>query len=287
VTLLGPNEIRELADRLDIRPTKQLGQNFVHDPNTIRRIVKYADLQPDDVVLEIGPGLGSLTLGLLEAAPHVTVIEIDPRLAAELPNTVEAFAPDKADALSVVVADALAVRELPDPQPTALVANLPYNISVPVVLGFLQHFPTIARVLVMVQLEVADRLAARPGSKVYGSPSAKLAWYGPAKRVGTVPRNVFWPVPNVESGLVQFGRTDDSAREGEPSRAEVFAVIDGAFAQRRKMLRSALSSWAGSSAEAEALLRQAGVDPTARGETLDIDAFVRIARARRERDAGA
>jgi 16S rRNA (adenine1518-N6/adenine1519-N6)-dimethyltransferase len=273
-TLLGPVEVRELADRLGIRPTKTLGQNFVHDPNTIRRIVRDAALTADDRVLEVGPGLGSLTLGLLAEAGQVTAVEIDERLAAELPVTVLRQAPELAEKLQVIRADALCVRELPGQPPTALVANLPYNIAVPVLLNLLAAFPSIRQGLVLVQLEVADRLAAPPGSKVYGVPSAKLAWYGPARRVGVVPRSVFWPVPNVESGLVRFSR-------GEPpqgvSRERVFAVIDRAFAQRRKMLRSVLASVAGSSALAERVLIEAGVDPTARGETLDVQAFARIA----------
>ncbi|MCW2540894.1 MAG: dimethyladenosine transferase [Frankiales bacterium] len=278
--LLGPVEVRELAARLEIRPTKTLGQNFVHDPNTIRRIVREAQLAPDDVVLEVGPGLGSLTLGLLGAGHRVVAVEIDPRLATELPVTVASLAPALAGHLEVVTADALTVTDLPR-VPTALVANLPYNISVPVLLSLLAAFPSIQRGLVLVQLEVADRLAAAPGSKVYGIPSVKLAYYGPARRVGVVPRNVFWPVPNVESGLVRFQR--DSASPGEPGeqRHELFAVIDAAFAQRRKTLRSALAGWAGSAAAAETVLRAAGVDPQARGETIDVTGFRAIAAARR------
>lgn len=275
--LLGPAQVRELAQRLDVRPTKQLGQNFVHDPNTIRRIVRDAELSPTESVLEIGPGLGSLTLGLLAASGRLSAVEIDARLAAELPITVARYTPELADRLTVVQADALSVTALPDPQPTALVANLPYNISVPVLLNLLAAFPSITHGLVLVQLEVADRLAAPPGSKVYGVPSAKLAWYGPAQRIGVVPRSVFWPVPNVESGLVRFTRTSPPATSA--SRQAVFAVIDAAFAQRRKMLRSALAGLAGSSAAASAMLERAGVDPTARGETVDVAAFARIAEA--------
>ncbi len=282
--LLGPIQIRELAGRLGIRPTKTLGQNFVHDPNTIRRIVRAAELSPDEAVLEVGPGLGSLSLGLLAASSQLTAVEIDPRLAAELPATVRQFAPELAGRLRVIEADALSLTALPDPQPTALVANLPYNVSVPVLLTLLAALPSIRHGLVLVQLEVADRLAAPPGSKVYGAPSAKLAWYGPAVRVGVVPRSVFWPVPNVESGLVRFSRGEPPA--GSASRREVFAVIDAAFAQRRKMLRSALAGWAGSAAAAEAALRAAGVDPTARGETLPVAAFARIAAARAELTGG-
>jgi 16S rRNA (adenine1518-N6/adenine1519-N6)-dimethyltransferase len=250
----------------------------VHDPNTIRRIVRAAELGPDEAVLEVGPGLGSLSLALLAASAQLTAVEIDPRLAAELPATVIRFAPELADRLRVVEADALNVTALPDPQPTALVANLPYNVAVPVLLTLLAALPTIRHGLVLVQLEVADRLAAAPGSKVYGVPSAKLAWYGPAVRAGVVPRSVFWPVPNVDSGLVRFSR--GAPPPGDAGRDEVFAVIDAAFAQRRKMLRSALAGWAGSPAAAEALLVKAGVDPTARGETLPVTAFARIAEAR-------
>jgi 16S rRNA (adenine1518-N6/adenine1519-N6)-dimethyltransferase len=279
--LLGPVEIRELAERLGVRPTKTLGQNFVHDQNSIRRIVRDADLRPDETVLEVGPGLGSLTLGLLAVSGHLTAVEIDPRLASELPKTVSRTAPGLAHRLTVIEADALTVLNLPDPQPTALVANLPYNVSVPVLLHLMATFPSIAHGLVLVQLEVADRLAAPPGSKVYGVPSAKLAWYGPAKRIGIVPRSVFWPIPKVESGLVRFARADTAGRP-DVQREDVFAVIDAAFAQRRKMLRSALSGWAGSTAAAEWILTAAGVNPTARGETLDIERFIRIAHAHRE-----
>jgi 16S rRNA (adenine1518-N6/adenine1519-N6)-dimethyltransferase len=272
--LLGPAEVRGLADRLGIRPTKTLGQNFVHDRNTIRRIVRDAELAAGETVLEVGPGLGSLTLGLLSSGAAVTAVEIDPRLAAELPVTVRQRAPELADRLTVLRTDAISVRELPGPPPTALVANLPYNVAVPVLLNLLAAFESIRHGLVLVQLEVADRLAAGPGSRVYGAPSAKLAWYGPARRIGVVGRSVFWPVPNVESGLVRFTREQPPAGA---DRDRVFTVIDAAFAQRRKMLRSALASLFGSAAAAEAALLRAGVAPTVRGETLDVRAFTRIA----------
>ena len=272
--LLGPAEVRGLAARLGIRPTKTLGQNFVHDPNTIRRIVRDAQLTAGESVLEVGPGLGSLTLGLLAVGTVVTAVEIDPRLAAELPVTVGRQAPEAAERLNVLHADALSIRELPGPPPTAVVANLPYNVAVPVLLTLLATFESIRHGLVLVQLEVADRLAAAPGSRVYGAPSAKLAWYGPARRIGVVSRAVFWPVPNVESGLVRFSRESPPA---EVDRDRVFAVIDAAFAQRRKMLRSALAGLYGSAAAAEAALDRAGVAATARGETLDVRAFARIA----------
>ena len=274
--LLGPAEIRALADRLGIRPTKTLGQNFLHDANTIRRIVRAAELRPGERVLEVGPGLGSLTLGLLAEAHPVVAVEIDPELAAALPETVGARIPD-AD-LQIETADALRLTAVSGPPPTALVANLPYNVAVPVVLHLLETFPTLSRGLVLVQAEVADRLAAPPGSRTYGIPSVKTAWYATASRAGAVPRTVFWPVPNVDSGLVRLVRHPPPPVD--VPRTEVFAVIDAAFAQRRKMLRSALAGWAGSSAAAERVLRDAGVDPAARGETLDVAAFARIAASR-------
>jgi 16S rRNA (adenine1518-N6/adenine1519-N6)-dimethyltransferase len=257
-----------------VRPTKTLGQNFLHDANTIRRIVRTAELVPDDTVLEVGPGLGSLTLGLLEAGHAVTAIEIDPALALELPATVSARLPSAS--LAVVTGDALRVAV--SGAPTALVANLPYNVAVPVVLHLLETVPSLLRVLVLVQAEVAERLAAPPGSKIYGVPSVKAAWYASAVRAGTVPRTVFWPVPNVDSALVRLVRRPPP--ETSASRPEVFAVIDAAFAQRRKMLRPALAGWAGSASAAEAALRAAGIDPTARGETLDVTAFARLAEHR-------
>jgi len=278
VELLGAGAIRELATRLGVRPTKTWGQNFVVDANTVRRIVRIAQVGPGDPVVEVGPGLGSLTLALLDAGACVTVVEVDPVLAAALPATVAAHAPGHTAYLRVVAGDALAVAQLPDPQPRALVANLPYNISVPVVLSFLESFPSLERVLVMVQLEVAERLAAGPGSKAYGVPSVKAAWYAAARLAGQVPRGVFWPVPNVDSGLVELVRRDPPSTTA--SRAEVFAVVDAAFAQRRKTLRAALAGWAGGAAAAETILRAAGVDPQARGEALGVEAFAAIAAAR-------
>jgi len=276
--LLGAGQIRDLAGRLGLRPTKKWGQNFVIDANTVRRIVRLADLDPSDVVVEIGPGLGSLTLALLAQVATVVAVEVDPNLARALPETVAALAPACSDRLTVLLADALTVRTLPDPQPTALVANLPYNISVPVVLSFLEALPTLRRALVMVQLEVAQRLAAPPGSKTYGIPSLKAAWYAEVNLTGTVSRTVFWPAPNVDSGLVTLIRREPPRTPA--SRREVFACIDAAFAQRRKTLRAALAGWAGSAADAETTLRAAGVDPRNRGEQLDIHAFAAIAAAR-------
>ncbi|MDF2093684.1 16S rRNA (adenine(1518)-N(6)/adenine(1519)-N(6))-dimethyltransferase RsmA [Knoellia sp. 3-2P3] len=275
---LGAAQIRELAAGLGLRPTKQWGQNFVVDANTVKRIVRLAGVGAADSVVEVGPGLGSLTLALLPEAGHVTAVEVDPALAGALPSTVRRLAPAYADRLTLVHADALKVRELPDPQPTALVANLPYNVSVPVVLGFLEAFPTLERVLVMVQLEVAERLAAAPGSKVYGVPSLKAAWYTDVRLAGTVSRNVFWPVPNVDSGLVAMTRREPPSTAAP--REDVFACIDAAFAQRRKTLRAALAGWAGSPARAEELLRAAGIDPRTRGEQLGIEEFASIAAAR-------
>jgi 16S rRNA (adenine1518-N6/adenine1519-N6)-dimethyltransferase len=280
VGLLGPAEIRDLSRQLGLRPTKTLGQNFVHDPNTIRRIVRAAQLGPDDVVLEVGPGLGSLTLGLLAAGTRVVAVEVDPRLAAALPATVGRRASGVADRLTVLTRDALRLDAVPEPAPTALVANLPYNVAVPVVLHLLDLLAGVRHGLVLVQAEVADRLAASPGTKAYGGPSVKTAWYARADRAGAVPRSVFWPVPNVDSGLVRLIRHDPPPLAGGVSRADVFAVVDAAFAQRRKMLRSALAGWAGSPAAAEDVLARAGVDPRARGETLDVAAFARIASVR-------
>lgn len=272
--LLDPASIRRLAAELDLRPTKQRGQNFVHDPNTVRRIVALSGVTADDQVLEIGPGLGSLTLGLLETGAAVTAIEIEDRLAERLERTTrERMGDEVAARLQVVNADALDVSELPGRQPTAVVANLPYNVSVPVLLRLLELFDGWDRGLVMVQLEVADRLVAAPGSKIYGVPSAKMAWYAEAVRVGTVGPAVFWPVPNVDSGLVRITRREPPAGD----RAKTFTVIDAAFAQRRKMLRSALAKLFGSSAAASAALEAAGVSPEARGETLSVEQFAQVA----------
>jgi len=278
VTLLGPAEIRDLAEQLDLQPTKKLGQNFVVDANTVRRIVRIAGVEPADEVLEVGPGIGSLTLGLLEAGARVTAVEIDPRLATQLPLTVAELAPDATERLTVITADAMKVADLPG-APTRLVANLPYNVSVPVLLHLLQTVPSLQTALVMVQAEVGQRIAAGPGSKVYGSPSVKAAWYGSWSTAGQVSRQVFWPVPNVDSILVSFARAD-SLPGSEDERAEVFALVDGAFGQRRKMLRQALAEQLGGSAAASTRLEAAGVDPTLRGEQLSMPDFLAIARAR-------
>lgn len=297
--LLGPAEIRTLAERAGIRPTKTLGQNFVLDGGTVRKIVRQAAVVPGERVVEVGPGLGSLTLGLLDAGADVVAVEIDPVLAGLLPETVRRHvpganvevldldgSPDRhpgegtaaapgSPALTVVHGDALDVRDLPGRPPTALVANLPYNVSVPVLLTFLERFPTLERVLVMVQAEVADRLAAPPGSRTYGVPSAKVAWYASARRTATISRSVFWPVPNVDSALVRMDRR--TPPDTTATREEAFAVVDAAFEQRRKMLRSALASVAGGSDAATRAIVAAGVDPQARGEALDITALARIA----------
>ena len=288
VRLLGAGDIRRIAGRLGIRPTKKLGQNFVVEQGSVRQIAALAEVRLGDVILEVGPGIGSLTLALLEAiteaaGPVSTIparlvaVEIDPVLAGELPRTIAERAPDVADQVTVLTADALAVgeKELGAPWPTVLAANLPYNVAVPVVLRLLAALPSLRRGVVMVQAEVADRMCAGPGSRVYGVPSAKLAWYADAKLAGTVPRSVFWPVPNVDSKLVAFTRRDPPPTTA--SREQVFAVIDAAFGQRRKTLRAALAAWAGSPAKAEEALRAAGVDPGARGEALTVAEFARIA----------
>jgi len=268
---LDATRIRTLASHLGLRPSKGRGQNFLFDGNTVRRIVGLAEISEADTVLEIGPGLGSLTVGLLHTSARVLAVEIEPALAEQLPITMGELALDKVQNLTVLNQDALRMGPV-DPEPTMLVANLPYNISVPVILHILATFPSITRGLVMVQLEVADRLAAPPGSKVYGVPSAKLAWYAAASRVATVPATVFWPAPNVESGLVRFQRHDPPAGA---DRESTFALIDAAFSQRRKMLRSVLTSKYGP--RARPALEQAGIWPEARGETLSISDFARLA----------
>ncbi|GFZ94776.1 16S rRNA (adenine(1518)-N(6)/adenine(1519)-N(6))-dimethyltransferase RsmA [Nesterenkonia alkaliphila] len=275
--LLTAAHIRDLAEALSIRPTKQWGQNFVIDPNTIRRIVGLAELDGSEHVLEVGPGLGSLTLGLLDEAARVTAVEVDPKLAAQLPETVKQLRPQKLQDLTVLRQDALKIQAGELNEPSVLVANLPYNVAVPVVLHLLQVLPSLTKGLVMVQEEVADRLAAAPGSKIYGVPSVKLAWDTSTRKVGVVGKKVFWPEPRISSGLVRFDRGEPAA--SSVSRQEVFAVIDAAFAQRRKTLRAALSGLAGSGTAAEQALRAAGIDPQARGETLDVHAFARIAAA--------
>ena len=277
-SLLGPAEVRAIAARLGLRPTKTLGQNFVIDPNTVRRIVRVAEVGPDDVVVEVGPGLGSLTLGLLPAAASVVAVEVDPVLAGALAAIVAERAPSYASRLTVVTADALRVEDLPGPPPTTLVANLPYNVAVPVLLTMLERFPSLRRVLVMVQSEVAERLAAPPGSRTYGVPSVKAAWYADVRRAGAIGRAVFWPVPGVDSGLVAMNRREPPPTTAD--RREVFAVIDAAFAQRRKTLRAALAQWAGSPAAAEVALRSAGIDPRTRGEALGVADFARLAASR-------
>ena len=300
--LLGPADVRRLASALGVRPTKTLGQNFVHDAGTVRRIVRIAGVQPGDYVLEVGPGLGSLTLALLEAGAHVTAIEIDHTLALNLLDTVGIYLPEAAPRLAVLEADALEIRRSEDlplppslrpeiagvptvsssiaarpPTPTKLVANLPYNVATPVLLTLLEALPDLESVLVMVQAEVADRLAEPPGSRTYGSPTAKAAWYGTTTRAGTISRTVFWPAPNVDSALVRLVRTPPP--ETTAAREDVFRVIDAAFAQRRKTLRAALATWAGSAPLAGEILAAAGIDPSRRGETLTVTEFARIAEA--------
>lgn len=273
--LLDPTRVRRLAAEINLKPSKQRGQNYVVDANTVRRIVAKSGIGPDDVVLEVGPGLGSLTLGLLEAGAQVTAIEIEDSCAELLPKTVADLQPENAEKLRVVNADALTVTELPGPEPTAVVANLPYNVSVPVLIHLFETFDSWTRGLVMVQLEVADRLVAQPGNKVYGVPSAKLAWFAKAARVGTVPPTVFWPVPNVDSGLVSLSRREPPATMA--TRQQVFELVDAAFAQRRKMLRAALAGIFGSSAKASEAIAAAGIEPTIRGEMLNITDFARLA----------
>ena len=275
---LSPSEIRSLADTLGFRPTKRLGQNFVIDANVCRKIVRVAGVKESDVVLEIGPGLGSLTVVLLQAAREVIAVEIDSALSAALESTMAARLPQQSRRLTVINADAMQLESIQDKSPTVLVANLPYNISVPVLLLVLERFHSLRSGLVMVQSEVAERLAARPGDKAYGIPSVKAAWWAKLQKAGSVSRSVFWPVPNVDSGLVAFTRQDPPS--SPVSRQEVFAVVDAAFGTRRKMLRSALANWAGSPSQSEAILNAAGVPPTVRGEELALSDFVAIAAAK-------
>lgn len=280
--LLGPADIRSLAEEIGLRPTKTRGQNFVIDGGTVHRIVRVSGAEADDVVLEVGPGLGSLTLALLPAVASVVAVEVDPVLADTLPRTIAAREPDAARRLTVVHRDALRLTAADvsgwPAAPTALVANLPYNVAVPVLLHLLDLVPTLRRVLVMVQLEVAQRLAAAPGSPAYGVPSVKAAWYGRVRLAGTVGRRVFWPAPRVDSGLVALERGDPPATVA--TRRDVFAVVDAAFSQRRKTLRAALAGWAGSADAAAGALVAAGIDPVARGETLSVAEFARIAEHR-------
>ena len=273
--LLGAAQIRELAALLEVTPTKKLGQNFVIDPNTVSRIANEAHLNNQDVVLEIGPGLGSLTLAMLPQVAKVVAVEIDSRLATQLPITIQKFTPELSERLVVIEADAMQIKELPV-KPTKLVANLPYNISVPVVLYLLEQFPSIQEVLVLVQLEVAQRMAAKPGNKIYGVPSVKLAWYGKAQLVGNIGRNVFWPAPNVDSGLVRITRINEN--ESTELRRKLFKVVDSAFGQRRKTLRSSLGAVFGSGAQVDLALAKAGIDSSLRGEQLDLAAFLAIAK---------
>lgn len=276
---LGAGAIRELAARVGIVPTKKLGQNFVIDPNTVRYIVEQSKIDSQSVVVEVGPGLGSLTLRLLEVAEHVSAIEIDSRLADQLPITVKEKCPELLGKLSVLNRDAMQVQsgEL-TPVPTALIANLPYNVAVPVLLHFLSEFPTLTSVLVMVQKEVADRLCAGPGSRTYGIPSVKIQWFGKAEAAGNIGKNVFWPAPNVDSGLVRIHVTHPQSRI-EANRGEVFQVIDAAFAHRRKTLRAGLADFIGTAPLAEQVLIQAEIDPGARAETLELESFIRLSAA--------
>ena len=271
--LLGAAEIREIAERIGLRPTKKLGQNFVVDANTCRKIVKSADVGPTDIALEIGPGLGSLTLAMLESASEVIAIEIDERLAAELPETAERHGFDSSK-LTIINQDAMGITTLPK-DPTVLVANLPYNVSVPVLLRFLELFPTLRSGVVMVQSEVADRLVAKPNSKTYGSPSVKATWWADLTSAGTVSRSIFWPVPNVDSSLVRFVRHESAGDES--LRKATFKIIDAAFAQRRKMMRAALSDLCGGSSAASSIIEASGIDPTIRGEALQLSDFIKIA----------
>ena len=284
--LLGAADIRRIADQAGIHPTKRLGQNFVIDPGTVRRIVRLAGVKPGQSVLEVGPGLGSLTLGLLEAGCLVTADEIDSGLARRLPQTVSERMPEALDRLTVINRDALTLTpQLADgagrTADLTLLANLPYNVATPIILTLLARFANLSRFLVMVQKEVADRLTAGPGSKVYGAPSLKLAWYGRAAQAGKIGRHIFWPAPNVDSALVSFVRNEEGhIGEDERTRIRVFALIDAAFGQRRKTLHAALKGLVPPEA-----FKAADIDPSRRGETMTIAEFAALERAGREVDA--
>ncbi|MSW39152.1 MAG: 16S rRNA (adenine(1518)-N(6)/adenine(1519)-N(6))-dimethyltransferase RsmA [Actinobacteria bacterium] len=280
VRLLGAADVRRLAASVNISPTKKWGQNFVIDPNTVRRIVELGNVTSSDVVLEVGPGLGSLSLAILERGARVVSVEIDPELADKLPDTIAEYAPDSLGQFSVVNADALRITTL-DYAPTKLIANLPYNISVPVVLHLLETFSSLDEVLVMVQAEVADRLAAKPGNKTYGVPSVKARWYGSVTKVGAVGRNVFWPAPNVDSGLVRI-TVEHKRLDATELREQVFAIVDSAFGQRRKALRTALGTALGTPQRVEEILHRAGISPMERGEQLTLEEFISIALAAQE-----
>ncbi|WP_421783229.1 16S rRNA (adenine(1518)-N(6)/adenine(1519)-N(6))-dimethyltransferase RsmA [Gardnerella sp. DNF01198P] len=276
--LLGAADIRRIAAEEGITPTKKFGQNFVIDPGTVRKIVAAAEVKSGDIVMEVGPGLGSLTLAILQTGAQLTAVEIDPPLARRLPHTVEEFMPQSMQKFNVILKDALTVNADDVPQIAQakqfiLVANLPYNVATPIILTLLEKFSNLQNFLVMVQKEVADRLCAQPGNKAYGTPSVKLAWYGKAQRAGLIGRNVFWPSPNVDSALVSFtrnctGKGDNNEREG------VFAFIDAAFQQRRKTLHAALKNQV-----PEEAYKNSGIDPTRRGETLTCDEFIALYRA--------
>lgn len=281
--LLGPQLIRQLSDQIGVQPTKKLGQNFLHDAGTVRKIVETSGVKPGDVVVEVGPGLGSLTLGLLDAGARVCAVEIDETLARQLPHTTERMRPELMDMLRVQTADALTVSSWETiggdwPPPRRLIANLPYNVAVPILLHFLETFPTLESALIMVQAEVADRLVAAAGSRQYGVPSVKAAWYGSAKRAGAIGRKVFWPEPNVDSALVDL-QVSREPKGTDELRGATFAIVDAAFAQRRKMLRASLKAWLGSSPDVAALLNSAGIDGTRRAETLNVEEYVRLGQA--------
>lgn len=284
--LLGAADIRRIAAEEGITPTKKFGQNFVIDPGTVRKIVNVANINAENTVMEVGPGLGSLTLAILQTGANLTAVEIDPMLAKRIPRTVEEFMSKAASRFNVVLHDALTVQpedvpKLKNAESFTLVANLPYNVATPIVLTLLEKFDNLTNFLVMVQKEVADRLCAEPGSKVYGTPSVKLAWYGRAQRAGLIGRNVFWPAPNVDSALVSFTRgqyaKDNVEERNVEERKEVFELVDAAFKQRRKTLHSALKNIVPDEA-----YDAAGIDPTRRGETLTCDEFVKLARAVRQ-----
>ena len=269
---LSPRQVRELLDEHGLAPSRALGQNFVADPNTVRRIARLAEVGDGDQVVEIGPGLGSLTLALVETGARVTAVELDRHLLAPLRSVVEPHGVQvvHGDAMRLDWDDLLTSAGTPG-RPWGLVANLPYNVATPLVLDLLEHVPAIERMLVMVQREVGERLAARPGSKAYGIPSVKVAYRADAAVVGRVPPTVFIPPPRVESALVRLRRLAAPRVDAPPER--LYQLVDAGFGQRRKMLRRSLAGLVDAAG-----FDEAGVRPEARAEELDLAAWGRLAR---------
>ena len=266
---LGAARVRELLTRHGVTPSRALGQNFVVDPNTIRKTLSVARVSPTDRVLEIGPGAGSLTLGLAASSPSVVAIERDDRLIPLLEEVLS-----NRRNVEIINGDAMEA-DLAATRATSVVSNLPYNMAALLVLKVLEEAPEIQSLTVMTQKEVGERLAAGPGTKTYGATSVLVAYFALARVEAQVSRRAFWPVPRVDSVLVRIDRRPEPDQE---SRQSLFEVVKAAFSQRRKTLRNSLAELAGSASAAEDLIRQAGVDPSRRPETLSLDDFLMLAR---------